>query len=204
MNITIPKSEFLPHPQGTHQGRISDIEYREQVQTQFGIKDKLILEIESETAIMDSGVPHVIKRWFTVSSHPKAALREFREALASRRLISDEIDKLDPQAEFIGRKVGFTVIHNEGTEGQVFANIKNMWPVDLDGTDEAIVHGPNGGFPDAPEAAMAKVRETARTNRNADTEWLKKRIDEMGKSPLDLTAAEWKDLWTSVSQDIPI
>ena len=136
--IDIPRTEFILHPEGRHEGRISGVDNKGEVQTQFGTKLKIVVQIESSTALMDDGKPFIINKWFTISSHPKSALREFRETLAGRKLTPEEIDRLNPEVEFIGRRVGFTCIQREGSEGATFANITNIWPLDaVDGEGQA-------------------------------------------------------------------
>ena len=201
--ISIPQAEFIPHPEGRHEGIIAGVDDKGIVDTQFGKKPKIVVTIESLTAFMSNGQPFTINKWFTVSSHPKSALREFRETMAGRKLTPEEIDSLNPQIEFIERRVGFTCIHNTGSEGGIFANINNIWPLDSEEVEEDSSKD-SGSFPSTPEEAMGKVMALVKTNKNATADWLKKQIEAMDKSPFDLTVTEWQDLWVSVSQDIPI
>ena len=43
----IPKSNFSPHPSGTFEGQIVAVEDKGQVETQFGLKPKVAIVIES-------------------------------------------------------------------------------------------------------------------------------------------------------------
>ena len=113
---------------------------------------------------------------------------------------------MNPQIEFIGRQVGFTCIHNTGSEGGTFANINNIWPLDSEDKptqEEMSSEVDDKTFPGTQEEAMGKVMALAKTNEKADTDWLKKQIEDMGKSPFDLKVTEWQDLWVSVGQGLP-
>ena len=218
-DISIPKANYVPHPEGQHRGIIRGIENKGEVETQFGIKPKIVVQIESETAFLDDGSPFAINRWFTISSHPKAALREFRETLKGGKLTDEEIDRLRPEVELIGRRVGYSVVHREGQEGTVFSNTTNIWPLDSSappptgtlkaatpsgGPDPNVDGSGNGELPETAEGAMAKVLATAATNGAATTAWVKQRLQEEGKDVFSATFADWEALWLAVKQDIPI
>ncbi len=126
--IEIPKTNYIPHPEGSHEGKIYEIEDKGQIETSFGLKHKIAIKIQSNTATMDDGQPFEVQRWCTVSGHPKSDLRKLRETLLGRKLTDEEAYNLDTN-ELLEMSVGYVVVHNEGNEGQVYSNIQNIWPL---------------------------------------------------------------------------
>jgi hypothetical protein len=127
--MQIPRNDFVPHPEGQHEGEIILIEDLGMKETSFGSKHKIAVRIASSTARMDDGEPYIVQQWFTLSGHEKSSLRKFREMVLARKLTNDEAYNFDPDAELKDKKVGFVIVHNEGREGVVFANIQAIWPL---------------------------------------------------------------------------
>ena len=127
----IPKSDFIPHPVGQHEGKICLLEDVGMKTTAFGEKHKVAVRVESTTAMMEDGQPFIVQQWFTLSGHPKSSLRKFRELIAGRPLTEDEaylFDTDDPM--LLNKPVGFVIVHNEGKDGGTpYANIKAIWPL---------------------------------------------------------------------------
>lgn len=215
MSIAIPQPQYIPHPQGQHRGRIKAVEDKGLVDSKFGKKHKVAVVIESETAHLEDGKPFTVGKWFTLSSHPKSGLREFRETLLGRKLTQTEAENLDP-ASLEGRRVGYLVTHNEGRDGDPFANITNVWPLDGAPATPAPPRPPapapatlstppasGDTLPDTPEMAMAAVLSRARTNKAATREFVIKKLAEKSKDPIDATLDDWRELWPSVRDDVP-
>ena len=120
--IAIAGSEYIPHPEGQHKGHIKETENKGQVETKFGAKPKLVLKIENSDALTDDGTPFGVHLWLTISSHPESNLRKLRETLLGRKLTREEIRTLIPEAELVGRHIGYSVVHREAQDGAVFAN----------------------------------------------------------------------------------
>jgi len=116
------------HPPGQFTGRITEIEDRGLIETQFGTKPKLTVGLECDNATADDGAKYTIAKWFTVSSHPKSALTKFRVMLFGRPLTPEEASGLDSK-ELVGRRCGYMVGHTE-RDGTTYANIDQLWPVD--------------------------------------------------------------------------
>ena len=127
----IPKSDFIPHPVGQHEGKICLLEDVGMKTTAFGEKHKVAVRVESTTAMMEDGQPFIVQQWYTLSGHPKSSLRKFRELIAGRALTDDEaylFDTDDPM--LLNKPVGFVIVHNEGKDGGTpYANIKAIWPL---------------------------------------------------------------------------
>ncbi|MDA0711266.1 MAG: hypothetical protein O3B73_13780 [bacterium] len=203
--VVIPKSEFPPHPEGLHDGRISGVEDKGEIQTKSGLKHKIVVHIQSDTAVfLEDGRPSVASKWYTASSRSKSALLEFRETMAGRKLTRDERECLNPDTELVGRAVGYTVIHNDGSEGRVYANITNIWPLNWEKAKaESVPAEGKDSFPNTPEAAMAMVCAKAKANQMANVAWLKGRLESRGKNALDATVEDWRELWGCVEPDLP-
>ena len=124
----IPTSNFSPHPSGTFEGQIVAVEDKGQVETQFGLKPKVAIVIESETELMEGGRPYTASLWVTLSSSNKSKLYKTRASLLGRDLTPDERASFQ-DTELIGMRVGYQVVHREGREGGIFANVDQVWPL---------------------------------------------------------------------------
>jgi len=139
--VPLPKGDFVPHPQGQHDGIIFEVEVRLNEATQYGPKNRVILKIESGTKMEDAdGDPilddegrergYVIWDWLTVARKQGSRFRDRRESVLGRALSEAEAkaDEMDPVEEFQGKEVSYVVKHAPGKEaGQVYANIQAMW-----------------------------------------------------------------------------
>lgn len=124
----LPNSNFIPHPNGTFEGRIVGVEDKGEVDTNFGRKRKLAIKIESATEMMDDGNPFSAWLWHTLSGSPKSNLYKLRASLLGRALTAEERAHFE-DGELVGRRVGYQIVHQEGSEGGVFANVENVWPL---------------------------------------------------------------------------
>ena len=124
--LQIPKPTFEAHPAGPGTGRIAEVEDKGEQPTAFGVKHKIAVKIESDR-LMNDGRPYLIVQWFSLSGHPKSALRKFREGVLGRSLSEEEAYNFDP-GQLVGRQIGFAVTHVEGKEGP-YANLSAVWPL---------------------------------------------------------------------------
>ena len=128
IKFQLPTSDFIPHPDGTHEGRVVGIEDKGERETSFGLKHKVAIVIESETGSMDDGRPFTASLWVTLSGSTKSKLYKVRTALLGRDLTPEEQTSFE-DTELIGKRVGYQVVHRDGREGGVFANIDQIWPL---------------------------------------------------------------------------
>ena len=209
----IPKSEFVPHPDGQHQGTITDVEDKGNLQTKYGDGPKVAVKIESSTAKMDDGRGFIISRLFSLSSHPKSSLRQFREEVLGRKLSDTEARKFVPEQELFGRRVRYRVEHKGGPEGVTYANLVSVYsdgdPSDTqqNGDNQEPPSDPDAStsgleFPGDAEGAAAKVLAKARANSTANVEWVKSKLEEQGTTPNDATRDQWRKLWSRVDDDL--
>ena len=127
IKFQLPTSDFTPHPDGTHEGKVIGVEDKGERETSFGLKHKVASVIESETASMDDGRPFTASLWVTLSGSTKSKLYKVRTALLGRDLTPEERTSFE-ETELIGKRVGYQVVHREGREGGVFANVDQIWP----------------------------------------------------------------------------
>ena len=146
--LSFPKSAFVPHPTGQHQGHIFEVEVRYQEETPWGLKDKIILKIESETPMLDedgnqrtdqSGEEMYFNIWEFLTLTRKGKLGDRRAAMLGRPLTNEDFgDGYDPENEFLNRKIGYVIKHKPGKEqGTISASIETMWPIGEAPTKEA-------------------------------------------------------------------
>ncbi len=127
MNFQLPNNAYETHPSGAFEGQILSVEDKGEVDTQFGRKHKIVIVIESKTALMDDGHPHTAWLWCTISGSPKSKLYEIRSNLLGRDLTDVERSSFKDE-EIIGRRVGYQIVHRDSGDGKVFANVANVWP----------------------------------------------------------------------------
>lgn len=138
--LNFPKVEFTPHPAGQHQGNIFEVEIRLQEETPWGLKDKIILKIESETPMLDEDGNHRTDQnneemyfniWEFLTLTRKGKLGDRRAAMLGRPLTNEDFgDGYDPENEFLNRKIGYVIKHKPGKEqGTISASIETMWPI---------------------------------------------------------------------------
>lgn len=81
-----------------------------------------------ETPHRDSeGKPHRVSTWpYTVSLNEKANLRKDLEKWRGRKFSADELNGFDLES-VIGAPAMLNIVHNEGDEGQVYANVNGIF-----------------------------------------------------------------------------
>ena len=160
MQISIPENAGrLVHPTGQHKGFFYEVEDRGQVDTQWGPKNKLWFKIESTTAFIKegskAGEPYQIWMSCNVTNDPRGNLRKYRRTVLGRDLDEAEANasNFDPEEEFIGKRIGYTVIHspNQNPAEPPWANIDNFW-TDDDGQNEADTTGSTKDIKDKAQA----------------------------------------------------
>ena len=122
--ITFSKIEFSVHPTGSYTGTIISVDDKGKIDTQYGLKHKITVRVESNAA--NNGSPHALNHWLTVSAHPKSNLTAFREMVLGRPLTESERVTFD-QNELVGKSVGYEVSHRQVGD-KVYANIVKIWP----------------------------------------------------------------------------
>lgn len=133
--LHIDKPNYAPHPAGRHQGRIIEVRDLGIVESAFGAKHKVCIIVESSTAQREDGSPAQVQKRMTLSSHPKAPLRLFREAVLDRPLTEEEQEDFDGDRELVDLQISYRIDHTEpDADGRIFGNIR-------DGSIEPVAQG---------------------------------------------------------------
>ena len=97
-------------------------------------KHKVILtwEVPGERIVMtrdgkDVSLPKVMSQTFSLSLHQKAGLRKTLESWRGQRFTTEELKGFDLRS-ILGVPCQLQVIHAEGSNGQIYANINNILP----------------------------------------------------------------------------
>ena len=155
-----PVADFEPHPEGNHRGVIVDVIDKGMVETKFGTKPKISIQIASETAAREDEEPCQIWLWCTLSGSRKSKLYELRRCLAGRELTDKERAGFD-DAELLGKRLGYLVTHNRSDDGErVFSNVASFWPVSSGQNTKEPEAESNAGPPekkDEVEAALDAI-----------------------------------------------
>jgi len=116
-------------PAGLHNGVITGLYNIGSIWDPFknGYRTSLIMTIQLETADAD-GKPLLVTKTLTGSMDPKATLRLWVEALASRQLSEIEASQLDVSKFLLGRSCQLNLIHDQKTNGETTYKIKSILP----------------------------------------------------------------------------
>jgi hypothetical protein len=113
---------FEIHPEYNGLAVCVDVTPPKTVQTDYGPKEQFRLVFET-TELRDDGKPYLVwSRGFTASLGEKSALRAFLKQWFGRDLTAAEQQELDTET-LIGRTAQLVIVHNEGRNGETYANI---------------------------------------------------------------------------------
>ena len=124
--------QFVPCPEGLHQGIIVDITEPIKVTTgKFGPKEvfRIIFEIDQ---VAPSGKRFTVSsQQLTPSLHEKANLRKMVEKILGRSLVGDELTKgVDLDKLLLGKQVNLVVEHaTNADQTKTYANVVLIQPV---------------------------------------------------------------------------
>jgi hypothetical protein len=104
-----------------------DVTPLKKTQSSYGERETFRLVFES-TQIRQNGSPYLLfSRGFTPSLHEKAALRGFIKQWFGRDLTPAELAEFDTET-LIGRIAHLVIVHNDGRNGETYANIGLIRP----------------------------------------------------------------------------
>lgn len=156
MKLTKNSKSFEPCPEYTGQAVCVDITPLKKIETSYGPKETF--KVVFETALLrDDGTSCCVwSRGFTPSLHEKAALSQFLRKWFGRALTALEESEFDTE-NLIGKTAEITIVHEEGRNGETYANIALIRP---DRTGKPMK--PSGKF------TRAKDRDTKSANNDAE------------------------------------
>ncbi len=124
---TSNSKSFESHPEYSGPAVCVDVTPLKTVQTDYGPKEQFKLVFETNEKRQD-GKPYLVwSRGFTPSLGEKAALRSFLKQWLGRELTAAEEHEFDTET-LIGRSANLVVVHNEGRNGETYANIGLIRP----------------------------------------------------------------------------
>ena len=168
MSLTMKDSgngDFELVPAGTHLGicyLVADIGRQE---TNFGVKEKVVIAWELPTEIMHDGRPFGVSKMYTASLNEKANLRGDLESWRSKRFTDAELAGFS-LTNILGKPCLLTVVHNAKGD-RTYANIASVTAVPK-------------GMP-VPERVNPLVSYDMDSSSQADyeklPEWIRKKVD---------------------------
>lgn len=118
---------FESHPEYNGVAVCVDVTPPKTVQTDFGPKDQFRFVFET-TLLRDDGKPYLVwSRGFNTTLGEKSALRAFLKQWFGRDLTATEQQEFDTET-LIGRTASLVIVHNEGRNGETYANIGLIRP----------------------------------------------------------------------------
>lgn len=118
---------FTPCPEHTGQTVCVDVTQLKKVETAYGPKETFKIVFETKL-LREDGTPFCVwSRGFTPSLHEKAALSQFLRKWFGRALTAAEENEFDTES-LIGKTAEITVVHEEGRNGETYANIALIRP----------------------------------------------------------------------------
>jgi hypothetical protein len=130
MKALMPSIRIVP-PEGTHMAVLVDAEEQNDVETPYGIKDRVRLIFEIDVVNAQTSKRMLVSRSFTASIHSKSALRAFVENLVGRKLNDDKIREAGGfhPSSLVGRSCQLVLVHEQNRDGQIYSNIRTVIPL---------------------------------------------------------------------------
>jgi len=164
MKISKRSNSFEPCPEFTGQAVCVDVTPPRRVETAFGPKEqfKVVFEVP---LLRDDGTPFTAwSRPFTPSLHEKAAFAQFIRKWFGRTLTAAEEEEFDTES-LVGKTAELTVIHEEGRNGEIYANI-------------GLIRPDRSGKPMAPSGKFVRMKDR---EKHGDSEY--RRADQGAAEP---------------------
>lgn len=170
---------FDPHPEYTGPAVCVDVTPLKTVPTDYGPKEQFRFVFETTSLRQDGSPFQVWSRGFTPTLGEKSALRAFLKQWFGRDLTATELEELDTET-LVGRPASLVIVHNDGSNGETYANIALIRP------DKSA----------NPLKASGKfVRAKDRDNKDANF----KRVDQAG-TDTPQTANNWRTVKVHVGK----
>jgi hypothetical protein len=128
MKLTAQSNKpFDTHPEYNGNAVCVDVTPPKTVQTDYGPKEQFRFVFET-TQLRDDGKPYLVwSRGFNTTLGEKSALRAFLKQWFGRDLTTAEQQEFDTDT-LIGRTAQIVIVHNDGRNGQTYANIGLIRP----------------------------------------------------------------------------
>jgi hypothetical protein len=128
MKLTAQSNKpFDTHPEYNGNAVCVDVTPPKTVQTDYGPKEQFRFVFET-TQLRDDGKPYLVwSRGFNTTLGEKSALRAFLKQWFGRDLTAAEQQEFDTDT-LIARNAQIVIVHNEGRNGEVYANIGLIRP----------------------------------------------------------------------------
>lgn len=127
MKLSKNANSFEPCPEFSGTAVCVDVTPLKKTQTAFGSKDTFRVVFETPM-LREDGTPYCVwSRGFTPSLHEKSAFAQFVRKWFGRALTAAEESEFDTET-LIGKAADITVVHEDGRNGEVYANIALIRP----------------------------------------------------------------------------
>ena len=126
MTIIVRAPQTKACPVGTHHAVLKDVEDLGEMETQYGIKEKVLLEWE---VTVDEEI-FTVKRRYNRTLHPKADLSKDLTSWIGRDPARDAPEGFDLET-MIGKASRLVVGHTEDSQGQTWARVQSVLPLEL-------------------------------------------------------------------------
>jgi hypothetical protein len=127
MKITKKSQSFDPCPEYSGQAVVVDVTPLKKTETAYGPKEVFRVVFETKALRQDGSPFCVWSRGFTPSLNEKAAFSQFLRKWFGRALTEAEASEFDTE-NLIGKTADITVVHEQGRNGETYANIGLIRP----------------------------------------------------------------------------
>lgn len=145
------ESQFEPAPEGLHLAVLTEIRDYPNEETPWGVKDRLQFrwQLEEENR---QGRRHMAFMKMTNSSNEKSTLMKIVESWRGKRFASDHERETFDLDSLVGKVCQLQIVHNQGGNGRVYANVNLVAPAPKGATMEILDYGDgnDGGADDVP------------------------------------------------------
>lgn len=122
------KKDYTPAPEGLWQAVCCDVVDRGMQKTPWGTSHKVVLYWQLEDIDPKTKKRFLATKNYTLSLHEKANLRRDLESWRGRKFKEDELKKFDLE-KLIGANCQLSIAHNIKDEGETYANIQAIVPI---------------------------------------------------------------------------
>lgn len=125
--MLLKAGNFVPAPEGQWQAVLVDVVDMGEAENNYGQMKHNVKYVFQIDALMENGKPFIVSGRYNATLHEKGNLRKFLQAFRGKAFTPDELKGFDDE-DLIGTNAQVNIIHNQGNNGAVYANIASIAP----------------------------------------------------------------------------
>jgi len=206
MKLSAKNKSFEPCPEYNGPAVCVDVTIPKRVESQYGPKE--VFRVVFETKLLrEDGTPYCVwSRGFTPSLHEKSAFSQFLRKWNGRALTAAEEEEFDTES-LIGKTAEITVVHEDGRNGEVYANIALIRP---DRSSKRLL--PTGKYirmkdrekeQSGSDSEYRRVDSSEDSNSNSEADWRKTKVHVGTNKGMELADLDRKSVQALIDRWLP-